>query len=132
MFAVAKRDGVLSAASPAASPPMRKNYIFILLILLVAHPASATSIDQRPRTALLLRTGNFVAQDAPWSATLYAPSGAVLHRYSLSSISDIEVSLDGKYLLLIGHDGELGMGDLQTGKTLWTRGAWRTGLGYIY
>jgi WD40 repeat protein len=111
---------------------MWKNYLFILHLLLVAYPAWATSIDQSPRTAILLKTGNFVAQDTPWSATLYAPRGAPLQRYSLSSISDIEVSLDEKYLLLVGHDGELGMGDLQTGETLWTKGAWRTGLGYIY
>jgi WD40 repeat protein len=106
----------------------------LLVVAVHAERAVATKIDMHPRPTLLLsKSGTFIAQDTPRSVALYRlTDGKLLHRFQSPEHTDpIDATADEKFLALCGG-GSIGVWDIATGRMLWQKSRFETGIDHIY
>ena len=106
-----------------------------LALLVGAQAALGTTIDMRPRPAILLKgAGKFLAQDSSDSVALYdAGNGQALHRFPASArVNEFDLTTDEKFLLIACADGGLGLWDIDTGGNVWRKTPQQTRLGSAY
>jgi hypothetical protein len=103
----------------------------LVLALLLAPAATATSIDTSPRPTLILpASGQFVAQDSWEGVALYRLRDASLVRSFRAGhrVDTFAVTRDEKTLLIACLNGSLAAFDLATGATNWSLSPWQSGL----
>jgi hypothetical protein len=107
---------------------MNRLILIALSFFAFAGATTATTISTAPKTAFLLRTGQFIAQDSSTSATLYDGTGKVVYRFVSGNVSALALSYDQKRLLIGTSGGTLQLFDVGSGVTVWSRGPTETHL----
>lgn len=92
-----------------------------LALCLCAAQALGTTISTSPNIAVLLQSGQFIAQDTLSSVMLYDATGNPVKRFSAGPITDFAVSPDEGSLLIACADGSLKLCDVRTGRTTWSK-----------
>src|SRR5262249_24969425 len=105
------------------------------VMLFLGLQAPATTIDTRPRPAVLLRTSEqFIVQSAWNQFALYqSRDGKLLRTFAVpESIARFDVSADENLLLIASDPGTIGVWNINTGEQLWQKHSAQTGLQYTY
>ena len=103
----------------------------VIVTLLLAPAAGATSIDTRPRPTLVLpASGQFVARDSWEGVALYRLKDASLVRRFRAGyrVNKFAVTRDEKTLLIACYDGNLAAFDVATGASCWSLSPRQSGL----
>ena len=106
-----------------------------LALLLGAQAVLGTTIDMRPRPAILLKgAGRFLAQDSSDSLALYdASNGQALRRFPAGAhVNEFDLTTDERFLLIACADGRLSLWDVASGENVWRMTSRQTGLDFIY